>query len=65
MIKIGDHVTFKDYWNTLPESLIGETGIVESIWDSAAEFIVKLDHDVPGFYSGTAWVNEFEMEIVK
>jgi hypothetical protein len=44
--------------------LIGRTGVVTKQFLDVNSWVVKLDQDVPGFYSGEAFVYECEMEVI-
>lgn len=60
MIRVGIRVQFKE--TGFPQ-LDGQKGVVERFQFS--HWIVRLDNKIPGFYSGTAWADENELEIIE
>jgi hypothetical protein len=62
---IGKRVKFLP--GPMPQDLVGQTGTVESQMELGAPnaWIVTLDNDVPGHYSGTAWAFTDELEVIE
>lgn len=64
---IGKHVRFRmsnDSPGSIDVRLIGRTGVVQKPFLDVNSWIVRLDQNVPGFYSGEAFAYECEMEVI-
>jgi hypothetical protein len=61
-MKPGDKVKFKNA--PIPSDYLnGETGVIESAFEMG--WVVKLDNDVPGHYTGKSWGYESELEVIE
>lgn len=61
--KPGDHVKFLEIEGE--PRLKDQTGIILPKSAIMGRYTVALDNDVPGFYSGTAWADDHELELVE
>lgn len=65
-MKIGDWVRFIDKVPGEPK-LNGQTGVIESVHDDGDfhRWVVRLDNDIAGFYSGRAWAEIEELIVLE